>query len=82
MLPSSNVKMKHKKSEYELFFKVAGGWNEKGRIFCLGAAAHSYYDRPTIEEKNGKKLRKELDQTKQELDQTKKELGETKQGLV
>ncbi|KAL2921545.1 Adventurous-gliding motility protein Z [Bienertia sinuspersici] len=54
--------------------------------------AHSYYDRPTYEEKNGKKSRreyiksletqKELDQTKQDLDQTKQELGETKQGLV
>ncbi|KAL2923576.1 Adventurous-gliding motility protein Z [Bienertia sinuspersici] len=81
-----------KKSEDELFFEVVGGWNEKGRIFGLGAAAHSYYDRPTCDEKNGKKSRreyiksletqKELDQTKQELDQTKQELGETKQGLV
>ncbi|KAL2933622.1 Adventurous-gliding motility protein Z [Bienertia sinuspersici] len=60
---------------------VVGGWNEKGRIFCLGAAAHSYYDRPTYEEKNDDQ-KKELDQTKQELDQTKQELGETNLGLV
>ncbi|KAL2893361.1 hypothetical protein RDABS01_009270, partial [Bienertia sinuspersici] len=48
-----------KKSEDELFFEVVGGWNEKGRIFGLGAAAHSYYDRPTCDEKNGKKSRRE-----------------------
>ncbi|KAL2939253.1 hypothetical protein RDABS01_020021 [Bienertia sinuspersici] len=30
---------------------VVGGWNEKGRIFGLGATAHSYYDRPTCEER-------------------------------
>ncbi|KAL2936708.1 Adventurous-gliding motility protein Z [Bienertia sinuspersici] len=73
-LPTSNVKMKH------LFFEVVGGWNEKGRIFGLGAAAHSYYDRPTYEEKNGKKSRREY--IKSLETQTKQELGETKQGLV
>ncbi|KAL2922823.1 hypothetical protein RDABS01_014314 [Bienertia sinuspersici] len=73
-----------KKSEDKLFFEVVGGWNEKGRIFGLGAAAHSYYDKPTCEEKNGKKSRREYikNQTKQELDQTRQELGETKQGLI
>ncbi|KAL2902386.1 Uncharacterized protein RDABS01_027468 [Bienertia sinuspersici] len=87
-LPTSNVKMKQKKSEDELFFEVVGGWNEKGRIFGLGAAAHSYYDRPTYEEKNGKKSRREYiksletqvvehaaknDDQKIELDQTKQD---------
>ncbi|KAL2924990.1 Adventurous-gliding motility protein Z, partial [Bienertia sinuspersici] len=64
---------------------VVGGWNEKGRIFGLGAAAHSYYDRPTCEEKNGNKSWREYIkslETQQELDQTKQKLGETKQGLV
>ncbi|KAL2935410.1 Adventurous-gliding motility protein Z [Bienertia sinuspersici] len=85
-----------KKSEDELFFEAVGGWNEKGRIFGLGAAAHSYYDRPTCDEKNGKKSRREYiksletqvvelaaknaDQQK-ELDQTKQELDQTKQEL-
>ncbi|KAL2925807.1 Adventurous-gliding motility protein Z, partial [Bienertia sinuspersici] len=85
-----------KKSEDELFFEVVGGWNEKGRIFGLGAAAHSYYDRPTCEEKNGKKSRREYiksletqvvelaaknDDQQKELDQTKQELDQTKQEL-
>ncbi|KAL2930315.1 Origin recognition complex subunit 3 [Bienertia sinuspersici] len=74
------------KSEDELFFEVVGGWNEKGRIFALGAAAHSYYDRPTYEEKNDKKSRRDYIKTFEtqfkELDQTKQELGEKKQGLV
>ncbi|KAL2926018.1 Adventurous-gliding motility protein Z [Bienertia sinuspersici] len=85
-----------KKSEDELFFEVVGGWNEKGRIFGLSAAAHSYYDRPTCEEKNGKKSRRvyiksletqvvELaaknDDQQKELDQTKQELDQTKQEL-
>ncbi|KAL2933621.1 Adventurous-gliding motility protein Z [Bienertia sinuspersici] len=96
-LPTLNVKMKHKKkSEDELFSEVVGGWNEKGRIFGLGAAAHSYYDRPTYEEKNGKKSQREYikssetqvvelaaknDDQKKELDQTKQELDQTKQEL-
>ncbi|KAL2901300.1 Cell division protein FtsB [Bienertia sinuspersici] len=77
-----------KKSEDELFFEVVGGWNEKGRIFGLGAVADSYYDRPTYKKRNGKKSRKnddqkkELDQTKQELDLTKQELGEQSKGLL
>ncbi|KAL2934296.1 putative basic-leucine zipper transcription factor Q [Bienertia sinuspersici] len=86
-----------KKSGDELFFEVVGGWNEKGKIFGLGAAAHSYYDRPIYEEKNGKKSRRDYiksletqdvelaaknDDQKKELDQIKQELGETKQGLV
>ncbi|KAL2897543.1 Adventurous-gliding motility protein Z [Bienertia sinuspersici] len=85
-----------KKSEDELFFEVVGGWNEKGRIFGLGAAAHSYYDRPTCDEKNGKKSRREYiksletqvvelaaknDDQQKELDQTKQELDQTKQEL-
>ncbi|KAL2929997.1 Adventurous-gliding motility protein Z [Bienertia sinuspersici] len=85
-----------KKSEDELFFEVVGGWNEKGRIFGLGAAAHSYCDRPTCEEKNGKKSRREYiksletqvvelaaknDDQQKELDQTKQELDQTKQEL-
>ncbi|KAL2904212.1 Adventurous-gliding motility protein Z [Bienertia sinuspersici] len=85
-----------KKSEDELFFEVVGGWNEKGRIFGLGAATHSYYDRPTYEENNGKKSRREYiksletqvvelaaknDDQKKELDQTKQELDQTKQEL-
>ncbi|KAL2935397.1 mRNA-capping enzyme [Bienertia sinuspersici] len=85
-----------KKSEDELFFEV-WGWNEKGRMFGLGVAAHSYYDRPTYEERNGKKSRtdyikslethvvvlaaKNNDQNK-ELDQTKQELDQTKQVLL
>ncbi|KAL2938678.1 TBC1 domain family member 2B [Bienertia sinuspersici] len=95
--PTSNVKMNTKKSEDELFFEVVGGWNEKGRIFGLGAAAHSYYDRPTCDEKNGKKSRREYiksletqvvelaaknDDQQKELDQTKQELDQTKQELV
>ncbi|KAL2902383.1 Adventurous-gliding motility protein Z [Bienertia sinuspersici] len=71
-----------KKSEDELFFEVV--------------AAHSYYDRPTYEEKNGKKSRREYiksletqvvehaaknDDQKIELDQTKQELDQTKQEL-
>ncbi|KAL2935763.1 Extracellular matrix-binding protein EbhB [Bienertia sinuspersici] len=85
-----------KKSEDELFFEVVGGWNEKGRIFGSGAAARSYYDRPTCEEKNGKKSRREYiksletqvvelaaknDDQQKELDQTKQELDQTKQEL-
>ncbi|KAL2921437.1 Adventurous-gliding motility protein Z [Bienertia sinuspersici] len=85
-----------KKSEDELFFEVVGGWNEKGRIFGLGAAAHSYYDRPTCEEKNGKKSWREYiksletqvvelaaknDDQQKELDQTKQELDQAKQEL-
>ncbi|KAL2931691.1 GRAM domain-containing protein 4 [Bienertia sinuspersici] len=85
-----------KKSEDELFFEVVGGWNEKGRIFGLGAAAHSYYDRTTCEEKNGKKSHREYikslethvvehaaknDDQQKELDQTKQELDQTKQEL-
>ncbi|KAL2934688.1 Kinesin-like protein KIF11 [Bienertia sinuspersici] len=85
-----------KKSEDELFFEVVAGWNEKGRIFGLGAAAHSYYDRPTYEEKNGKKSWREYiksletqvvelvaknDDQNKELDQTKQELDQTKQEL-
>ncbi|KAL2923937.1 Adventurous-gliding motility protein Z [Bienertia sinuspersici] len=85
-----------KKSEDELFFEVVGGWNEKGRIFGLGAAAHSYYDRPTYEEKNGKRswrdyiknletqvveLAAKNDDQKKELDQTKQVLDQTKQEL-
>ncbi|KAL2899844.1 Transketolase-like protein 1 [Bienertia sinuspersici] len=39
-----------KKSEDDFFFfEVVGGWSEKGRIFVLGVAAHSYFDRPTYE---------------------------------
>ncbi|KAL2901287.1 UvrABC system protein C, partial [Bienertia sinuspersici] len=75
---------------------VVGGLNEKGRIFYLGTAAHSYYDRPTCEEKNGKKSRREYiksletqvfdlaaknDDQQKELDQTKQELDQTKQEL-
>ncbi|KAL2931272.1 NADPH-dependent 7-cyano-7-deazaguanine reductase [Bienertia sinuspersici] len=86
-----------KKSEDELCLEVVGGWNEKGRIFGLGAVAHSYNDRPTYEERNGKKswrdyirsletrvieLAAKNDDQKKELDQTKQELGETKQRLV
>ncbi|KAL2899697.1 NADPH-dependent 7-cyano-7-deazaguanine reductase [Bienertia sinuspersici] len=70
-----------KKREDELFLKVLGGWNEKGRIFGLGAAAHSYYDRSKYEERNVELVAKTDDQ-KKELDQTKQELGETKQGIV
>ncbi|KAL2936718.1 Adventurous-gliding motility protein Z, partial [Bienertia sinuspersici] len=85
-----------KKSKDDLFFEVVGGWNEKGMIFGLGAAAHSYYDRPTYEEKNGKKSRREYiksletqvvelaaknNDQKKELDQTKQELDQTKQEL-
>ncbi|KAL2937684.1 Adventurous-gliding motility protein Z [Bienertia sinuspersici] len=75
---------------------VVGGWNEKGRIFGLGAGAQSYYDRPTCEEKNGKKSQREYiksletqvvelaaknDDQQKELDQTKQELDQTKQEL-
>ncbi|KAL2901021.1 TPT1-like protein [Bienertia sinuspersici] len=73
-----------KKSEDELFCEIVGGGNEKGRIFGLDEVAHSYYDRPTYEERNSKKSRRDYikNQIKQELDQTEKELDETKQGLV
>ncbi|XP_057248000.1 uncharacterized protein LOC104886100 isoform X4 [Beta vulgaris subsp. vulgaris] len=47
------------KTEDELFFEAVGGWNEKGRIFGLGAAAHSYYERPTFEERHDKKSRRD-----------------------
>ncbi|KAL2929596.1 Cyclic AMP-responsive element-binding protein 3-like protein 3 [Bienertia sinuspersici] len=96
-LPTSNVKMKHKKSKDELFFEIVGGWNEKGRIFGLGVAAHSYYDRPTYEEKNGKKSRREYiksletqvvelaaknDDQKKVLDKQKTNIVRTQQVLI
>ncbi|KAL2921848.1 Cyclic AMP-responsive element-binding protein 3-like protein 3 [Bienertia sinuspersici] len=74
--------------------EVVDGWNEKGRIFGFGEAAHSYYDRPKYEEKNGKKSQKDYikgletqvvelaaknDDQKKELNQTKQELDQTKQ---
>ncbi|KAL2905610.1 Demethylrebeccamycin-D-glucose O-methyltransferase, partial [Bienertia sinuspersici] len=70
-----------------------GGWNEKGRIFGLGVAAHSYYDRPTYWNEKGKKSRRDCiksletqvvelaaknDDQKKELDLTKHELHQTK----
>ncbi|KAL2901815.1 Peptide methionine sulfoxide reductase MsrA 1, partial [Bienertia sinuspersici] len=79
-----------KKSEDELFFKVVGGLNEKGRIFGLGAAARSYYDRPTYEEKNERirsnKARIRLDKasirTQQVPIETKKTLTKTTESFM
>ncbi|KAL2933985.1 Alanine--tRNA ligase cytoplasmic, partial [Bienertia sinuspersici] len=66
---------------------------KKSEDELLGAAAHSYYGRPTYEEKNGKKSRRDYiksletqvvelaaknDDQKKELDQTKQELDQTK----
>ena len=46
-----------RKSEDRVFYEATGGWNEKGRVFGLGAAADSYFTRPSYGEKNGKKSR-------------------------
>lgn len=78
------------KTDDELFFEVVGGWNDKGRVFGLGAAAQSYYDRPIYGGKNAKTLRrdyiKSLESQVVELatknDEQKKELDTTKEGLV
>ncbi|XP_021771404.1 uncharacterized protein LOC110735511 isoform X1 [Chenopodium quinoa] len=80
----------NKKTEDELFLEAAGGWNEKGRLFGLGAAADSYYERPGTEVKRVKKSRMqhaiELENKFIDLvtenEEQKKELDATKQSLV
>ncbi|XP_021766164.1 uncharacterized protein LOC110730660 [Chenopodium quinoa] len=87
----------NKKTEDELFLEAVGGWNEKGRLFGLGAAADSYYERLGTEVKRVKKSRmqhamelenKFIDlltenaEQKKELDATKESLVETQKSLA
>uniref|UniRef100_A0A803NDF2 Transposase n=1 Tax=Chenopodium quinoa TaxID=63459 RepID=A0A803NDF2_CHEQI len=80
----------NQKTEDELFLEAAGGWNDKGRLFGLGAAAYSYYEKPVTEEKRAKKSRREyamelenkfIDLVTENVEQQ-KELNATKESLV
>uniref|UniRef100_A0A803ML83 Uncharacterized protein n=1 Tax=Chenopodium quinoa TaxID=63459 RepID=A0A803ML83_CHEQI len=80
----------NQKTKDEFFLEPVGGWNDKGRLFGLGAAADSYYDRPRIEENRTKKSRREyamelenkfIDLVTENMEQ-KKELDATKESLV
>ncbi|XP_021845481.2 uncharacterized protein [Spinacia oleracea] len=80
--------VENRKTEDELFLEATGGWSEKGRIFGLGAAADSFYERPG--DRRTKKSRtnyameqkRELDETKENLAETQDNLAETQKALA
>ena len=80
--------VENRRTDDELFLEATGGWSDKGRIFGLGAAADSFYERP--EDRRTKKSRlnyameqkKELAETKENLAQTQENLAETQTKLA
>ncbi|KNA10465.1 hypothetical protein SOVF_144050 [Spinacia oleracea] len=80
--------VENRRTDDELFLEATGGWSDKGRIFGLGAATDSFYERP--EDRRTKKSRsdyameqkKELLETKENLAQTQENLAETQTKLT
>ncbi|KAL2929374.1 Aspartyl/glutamyl-tRNA(Asn/Gln) amidotransferase subunit C, partial [Bienertia sinuspersici] len=77
----------HQKTDDQIFYDAIGVWSNKGGIFGLGAAAHSYFERSEFDEgrkaKKSKNMvqKKELDATKEGLVDTQKKLAKTEDTL-
>ncbi|XP_056694632.1 uncharacterized protein [Spinacia oleracea] len=73
--------VENRKTEDELFLEATGGWSEKGRIFGLGAATNSFYERPGDRRTKKSRTNYVMEQ-KRELDETKENLAETQENLA
>ncbi|KAL2922759.1 Acireductone dioxygenase [Bienertia sinuspersici] len=81
----------HQKTDDQIFYNATGGWSDKGRIFGLGAAAHSYFETSEFDEggKAKKSRRDYIIKWENQVDDLiaenmvqKKELDATKEGLA
>ncbi|KNA05096.1 hypothetical protein SOVF_193560, partial [Spinacia oleracea] len=73
--------VENRKTEDELFLEATGGWSEKGRVFGLGAAVDSFYERAGDRRTKKSRTNYAMEQ-KRELDETKENLAETQENLA